>query len=72
MSQKDWIGSAKVALIFFSGVILGSMGSGVFEKFKLEGSSAGTYALITAHLGMYLNLILKYINSKHYALLSIF
>ena len=72
MSQKDWIGSAKVALIFFSGVILGSMGSGVFEKFKLEGSSAGTYALITAHLGMYLNLILKYINSKHYAILSIF
>ena len=51
MSQKGWIGSAKVALVFFSGVILGSMGSGVSEKTVIEGSSAGTYALISAHIG---------------------
>ena len=51
MSQKGWIGSAKVALVFFSGVILGSMGSGVSEKTAIEGSSAGTYALISAHIG---------------------
>jgi len=51
MSQKGWIGSAKVALVFFSGVILGSMGSGVSEKNLIEGSSAGTYALISAHMG---------------------
>ena len=51
MSQKGWIGSAKVALVFFSGVILGSMGSGVSEKTLIEGSSAGTYALISAHIG---------------------
>ena len=54
MSQKGWIGSAKVALVFFSGVILGSMGSGVSEKTLIEGSSAGTYALISAHMGTYL------------------
>ena len=52
MSQKGWIGSAKVALVFFSGVILGSMGSGVSEKNLIEGSSAGTYALISAHMGI--------------------
>jgi len=51
MSQKGWIGSAKVALVFVSGVILGSMGSGVSEKTLIEGSSAGTYALISAHMG---------------------
>ena len=51
MSQKGWKGSTKVALVFFSGVILGSMGSGVSEKTRIEGSSAGTCALIAAHIG---------------------
>ena len=50
--QKGWIGSAKVALVFFSGVIFGSMASAVFEGHSIVGSSSGTYALIFAHIGI--------------------
>ena len=44
-------GSWRVALIYFSGVLAGSLGSSSFEpKVYLAGASGGVYALIAAHL----------------------
>ncbi len=52
MSQLGWLGSFRVALLYLSGVLLGSLGASVAEPNKyMLGSSAGVYALIAAHLG---------------------
>ncbi len=40
-----------MALVYFSGVLAGSLGSSCFEpKVNLAGASGGVYALIAAHL----------------------
>ena len=52
MSQPGWVGTGRVALVYFSGVIFGVLGASVFKpKTALCGASAGVYALIWAHLG---------------------
>ena len=51
MEQPGWLGSLRVAGLFMSGVVVGSLGSGIMEQKFAVGSSAGTYALIMAHLG---------------------
>lgn len=52
MSQLGWYGSFRVALLYLSGVILGSLGASIAQPTKyLLGASAGVYALIAAHLG---------------------
>ena len=57
MSQPGWIGTGRVALIYFSGVIFGVLGASVCSpKTALCGASAGVYALIWAHLGTILTL----------------
>ena len=51
MEQPGWLGSLRVAGLFMSGVVVGSLGSGIMEQKFAVGSSAGTYALIMAHFG---------------------
>ena len=51
MEQPGWIGKLRVAGLYMSGVIVGALGSGISEQKFAVGSSAGTYALIMAHLG---------------------
>lgn len=51
MSQPGWLGSLRVAGLYMSGVILGSLGASVVKPVKyLLGASGGVYALIFAHL----------------------
>eukprot|EP00095_Tigriopus_kingsejongensis_P010040 snap_masked-scaffold231_size243715-processed-gene-1.20 protein:Tk10040 transcript:snap_masked-scaffold231_size243715-processed-gene-1.20-mRNA-1 annotation:"rhomboid-related protein 3" len=51
MSQLGWIGGMRVACLYISGVLLGSLGASVFQPDNyLLGASAGVYALIAAHL----------------------
>lgn len=41
----------RVLLIYFAGVLAGSLGTFVFDAFhQLGGASAGVYSLITAHV----------------------
>ena len=47
----NWRGKLRVAFLYFSGVIVGALGSGICEGKYAVGSSAATYALIMAHLG---------------------
>ena len=53
MEQPGWLGSLRVAGLFMSGVVVGSLGSGIMEQKFAVGSSAGTYALIMAHFGTF-------------------
>ena len=47
-----WQGSLRVATLYFAGVIMGCLGSSIYNPKKyLVGASAGVYALIFAHLG---------------------
>ena len=44
-------GSTRVMIIYFSGVLAGSLGTSVFDsKSLLVGASGGVYALLAAHL----------------------
>jgi hypothetical protein len=54
MEQPGWRGKLRVAFLYFSGVIVGALGSGICEGKYAVGSSAATYALIMAHLGKYI------------------
>ena len=51
-------GSARLAIIYLSGVLAGSLGSSVFDRNAvLVGASGGVYALLAAHLA---NVLLNY------------
>ena len=51
MEQSGWKGSFKVALVYMSGVISGSIGQSLTEPgIYVAGCSGGVYALIAAHL----------------------
>ena len=51
LSQPGWIGSLRVAGLYFAGAILGSLGGTVADPNKyLVGASGAVYALIFAHL----------------------
>ena len=55
IGQPGWMGSLRVAILYFSGVLLGSVGASCIQpNMFLVGASAGVYALITAHLGIFL------------------
>ena len=52
MSQMGWKGSVRVAALYFAGVVMGCLGSSIYNPEQyLVGASAGVYALIFAHLG---------------------
>ena len=54
ISQPGWLGSLRVATLYFAGVLLGSVGASCIQPdMFLVGASAGVYALITAHLGIH-------------------
>ena len=51
LSQPGWIGSLRVAGLYFAGAFLGSLGASVLDsKRYLIGASGAVYALIFAHL----------------------
>ncbi|XP_055877117.1 rhomboid-related protein 3-like isoform X2 [Biomphalaria glabrata] len=51
-------GSFRIALIYFAGILAGSLGTSVFDmNVYLVGSSGGVYALLAAHLA---NVLLNY------------
>ena len=51
LSQPGWIGSLRVAGLYFAGAILGSLGASVVDQERyLVGASGAVYALIFAHL----------------------
>ena len=51
MEQVGWKGSFKVALVYMSGVIAGSLGQSLTEPgIYIAGASGGVYSLIAAHL----------------------
>ncbi|KAH8302049.1 hypothetical protein KR044_002264 [Drosophila immigrans] len=51
-------GSARIACIYFSGVLAGSLGTSIFDPgVYLVGASGGVYALLAAHLA---NVLLNY------------
>ncbi|KAF7265680.1 hypothetical protein GWI33_020764 [Rhynchophorus ferrugineus] len=55
-------GSGRVALIYMSGVVAGSLGTSVFDTdVYLVGASGGVYALLAAHLA---NVLLNYNNMQ--------
>ncbi|CAH1135982.1 unnamed protein product [Ceutorhynchus assimilis] len=55
-------GSDRVALIYFAGVVAGSLGTSVFDTdVYLVGASGGVYALLAAHLA---NVLLNYNNMQ--------
>ena len=65
IGQPGWTGSLRVAALYFSGVLLGSVGASCIQPdMFLVGASAGVYALITAHLGVFVQLYFCLINSK--------
>ena len=54
MSQPGWIGTGRVAIVYFSGLIFGILGASVVgPKDYVCGASGAGYALIWAHLGNY-------------------
>ena len=54
MGQPGWSGSLRVAGLYMSGVLLGSVGASCIQpSMFLVGASAGVYSLIAAHLGKY-------------------
>ncbi|KAH8370869.1 hypothetical protein KR093_005276 [Drosophila rubida] len=51
-------GSTRIACIYFSGVLAGSLGTSIFDpEVSLVGASGGVYALLAAHLS---NVLLNY------------
>lgn len=51
-------GSSRIACIYFSGVLAGSLGTSIFDpEVYLVGASGGVYALLAAHLA---NVLLNY------------
>ena len=63
IGQPGWLGSLRVAALYFSGVLLGSVGASCIQpNMFLVGASAGVYALITAHLGIYQRIDIEYAN----------
>ena len=51
MEQEGWKGSFKTGIVYFSGVIAGSLGQSLTEPgIYIAGASGGVYALIAAHL----------------------
>ena len=51
MEQEGWKGSIKTGIVYFSGVIAGSLGQSLTEPgIYIAGASGGVYALIAAHL----------------------
>lgn len=51
-------GSTRIACIYFSGVLAGSLGTSIFDpEVYLVGASGGVYALLAAHLA---NVLLNY------------
>lgn len=51
-------GSTRIACIYFSGVLAGSLGTSIFDPdVFLVGASGGVYALLAAHLA---NVLLNY------------
>ena len=51
MEQEGWMGSLRVAAVYLSGVLAGSLGTSISEpNTYVAGASGGVYALIAAHL----------------------
>ena len=51
MEQEGWQGSFRVAIVYFSGVLAGSLGTSLSDPDTyIAGASGGCYALIAAHL----------------------
>ena len=51
MEQEGWVGSLRVAAVYLSGVVAGSLGTSLTSpKTYVAGASGGVYALIAAHL----------------------
>ena len=51
MEQSGWIGSLRIAAVYMSGVISGSLGQSLTQpRIYIAGASGGVYALIAAHL----------------------
>lgn len=56
-------GSSRIACIYMSGVLAGSLGTSIFDRNAfLVGSSGGVYALLAAHLA---NIMLNYNNMEY-------
>lgn len=65
-------GSGRIACIYLSGVLAGSLNTSIFDSNAfLVGSSGGVYALLAAHVA---NIMLNYSNMEYgiYRLLAIF
>ena len=57
MGQPGWTGSLRIAALYMSGVLLGSVGASCIQpQMFLVGASAGVYSLIAAHLGIFSNI----------------
>ena len=54
--QEGYLGSLHVAVVYIAGIVIGGLASGIAEQSVLIGSSPATYALLGAHLGMYIYL----------------
>ena len=52
--QEGYLGSLRVAVVYITGIVIGGLGSGIAEQAPFFGSSPGTYALLAAHLGIFL------------------
>ena len=51
MEQEGWVGSVRVAAVYLSGVLAGSLGTSLSDPYTyIAGASGGCYALIAAHL----------------------
>lgn len=51
MEQEGWLGSLRIAAVYLSGVIAGSLGTSITDPLTyVAGASGGVYALIAAHL----------------------
>ncbi|XP_017492754.1 PREDICTED: rhomboid-related protein 3-like, partial [Rhagoletis zephyria] len=61
-------GSGRIACIYFSGVLAGSLGTSIFDpEVYLVGASGGVYALLAAHLA---NVMLNF-HQMHYGILRL-
>lgn len=43
-------GHFRVFLVYFGGVLSGSLGASIFERFLMVGASAGVYSLLMSHI----------------------
>ena len=73
IGQPGWLGSLRVAALYFSGVLLGSVGASCIQpNMFLVGASAGVYALIAAHLGTYQKIVMEHDKIDFYVLKNIY